>query len=79
VQLHLSDDCNRPDLAEGAAQQVLDRLALDLPIHTTRQDRAGPSLQIRSRALPATDAPARRRITVDGERFKQPMLAFPEG
>jgi phosphoribosyl 1,2-cyclic phosphodiesterase len=73
VQLHLSDDCNRPDLAERAALRVLDSLALDMPIHTTSQGRAGPSLQ-----LGKPTAAARRRITTDGRRFKQPLLAFPE-
>ena len=52
VQLHLSDDCNRPDLAERAALRVLDRLAVDMPIHTTRQGRAG----LESPAAPSVDA-----------------------
>ena len=46
VQLHLSRECNRPDLARTAARQVLDRLELDMPIHTTQQQRAGPTIAL---------------------------------
>ncbi len=46
VQLHLSRDCNRPELAAAAAQGVLDRLAIDMAIHTTCQGQAGPSLEL---------------------------------
>jgi phosphoribosyl 1,2-cyclic phosphodiesterase len=46
VQLHLSRECNRPDLARTAARQVLDRLELDMPIYTTQQQRAGPTIAL---------------------------------
>ena len=46
VQLHLSRECNRPDLAQTAARQVLHRLELDMPIHTTQQHRVGPTIAL---------------------------------
>jgi phosphoribosyl 1,2-cyclic phosphodiesterase len=46
VQLHLSQDCNRPDLAAGAARSVLAELA-DVPeLHTARQDRPLSTLDL---------------------------------
>ncbi|MBI1830211.1 MAG: MBL fold metallo-hydrolase [Planctomycetes bacterium] len=65
VQLHLSRDCNRPDLAEAAAQGVLDRVGVEMPIHTAVQGHAGPSLTLGEAAAP------RRAIT-------QPLLPFGE-
>lgn len=38
VQLHLSRDCNRPDLARLAAQEVFDHLAAEVALHTAHQD-----------------------------------------
>lgn len=38
VQLHLSRQCNRPDLARLAARQVLDELGAETFIHTADQD-----------------------------------------
>jgi phosphoribosyl 1,2-cyclic phosphodiesterase len=46
VQLHLSRQCNRPALAHTAARQVLERLGLDMTIHTTEQEQAGPSITL---------------------------------
>ncbi len=46
VQLHLSQDCNRAELAEAAARQVLDLLGVDMAIHTTDRRRVGPSIAI---------------------------------
>jgi phosphoribosyl 1,2-cyclic phosphodiesterase len=46
VQLHLSDDCNRADLAEAAARQALQRLGMDVTIHTTSRRRQGPSIAL---------------------------------
>lgn len=60
VQLHLSRDCNRPELAQAAAQDVLDQLSAAMEIHTTDQRRAGPA--IRLGALPV--------------RVEQPLLPF---
>ncbi len=46
VQLHLSQDCNRADLAEAAARQVLERLGIEMAIHTTDRRRVGPSIKL---------------------------------
>ncbi len=45
VQLHLSRDCNRPELARDAVRQAI---GLDHPlrVHTARQDRPGPRLAL---------------------------------
>ncbi len=42
VQLHLSQDCNRPDLALRAASRVI----RDIPIHQTNQFSVGPVIKI---------------------------------
>lgn len=65
VQLHLSRDCNRPDLAAGAAQGILDRLGLNIPVHTTVQGHAGPSLELGKVAR-----------AVKRQPVVQPMLPF---
>jgi hypothetical protein len=61
VQLHLSDDCNRADLAETAAQRVLDRVGIDAAIHTTSRRRPGPSIALGSPTM---------------RRHVQPLLPF---
>ena len=38
VQLHLSRDCNRPDLAIAAVQQVFERHRCECRVQTARQD-----------------------------------------
>jgi phosphoribosyl 1,2-cyclic phosphodiesterase len=68
VQLHLSRDCNRPDLALTAAEDALAKMGIDLEILTADQDQTGVTIQVRGRPNPAW----RRRPLV------QPMLAFPE-
>jgi phosphoribosyl 1,2-cyclic phosphodiesterase len=42
VQLHLSQDCNRPDLAMRTAGTALPNLS----IHQTLQDKIGPVIEI---------------------------------
>jgi phosphoribosyl 1,2-cyclic phosphodiesterase len=63
VQLHLSQDCNRADLAETAARQTLERLGVEMAIHTTDRRHAGPSI-----ALGQANEQARNHV--------QPMLPF---
>jgi hypothetical protein len=46
VQLHLSSECNRPDLAVKAARSVLDTFGPPVAIHTAGQNQAGPCLQL---------------------------------
>jgi phosphoribosyl 1,2-cyclic phosphodiesterase len=41
VQLHLSEDCNRPDLAYRAAQEVLFLSGAQTKVFSSRQDRCG--------------------------------------
>ena len=72
VQLHLSRDCNRPELAATAALNVLNRLGVEMSIHTTDQEQAGPSI-----TLGTETKPHRRRWRIaTAPRFVQPMLPF---
>lgn len=57
VQLHLSRDCNRPELAVAAAQMVLGEMPIH--IHTALQDIPGPDLS--TAALPASAPTPRAR------------------
>jgi phosphoribosyl 1,2-cyclic phosphodiesterase len=47
VQLHLSRDCNRPVLAQEAAQAILREAAHAVSLHTAEQDQAGMTLHVR--------------------------------
>jgi phosphoribosyl 1,2-cyclic phosphodiesterase len=63
VQLHLSQQCNTPELAHAAARHVLDTAGCDVQIHTSEQHRAGPSLTLGQRrpvVRPARGRSARR-------------------
>lgn len=44
VQLHLSRDCNRPELAADAARTALDELDASIQLYTASQDNPGPTL-----------------------------------
>jgi hypothetical protein len=46
VQLHLSPECNRPDLAAQAARSVLDTLGISVAIHTAGPSQAGPCVPL---------------------------------
>jgi phosphoribosyl 1,2-cyclic phosphodiesterase len=46
VQLHLSRDCNRTDLAQHAAREVLDELAPHVSLITAQQDFASPTIHL---------------------------------
>jgi phosphoribosyl 1,2-cyclic phosphodiesterase len=46
VQLHLSRDCNRPELARAAARGVLNELAAAVEVHTAAQDQTGRTLAL---------------------------------
>jgi len=63
VQLHLSRECNRPDLADAAARRALEMLGIDMPIHTAVQGSVGPTIRLHG-AMKKQPA------------FTQPMLAF---
>jgi phosphoribosyl 1,2-cyclic phosphodiesterase len=82
VQLHLSRQCNRPNMAVDAARVVLEELEAEVAIHTARQDAAGPSL-----TLGAPVAGSKRRLPRRGARktlakaagHTQPLLPGWEG
>ncbi len=67
VQLHLSRDCNRPELAQAAAGEVVAEVATPPAVHTASQHAAGPSLDLGG-AVPAR----RRRPFVPRRRAPQP-------
>lgn len=46
VQLHLSRDCNRPELAAAAADEVVADRPIPVQVHTASQYRAGPILRL---------------------------------
>jgi len=46
VQLHLSKDCNTPELAAEAAQAILDEFQVPATLHTTWQGHRGPSIEV---------------------------------
>jgi len=46
IQLHLSRDCNRPDLAVAAARDVIARQCLDVELHTALQDSPGSTIAL---------------------------------
>ncbi len=75
VQLHLSEQCNDPELAHAAARKTCDELGLDATIHTTRRGKPGASIVLgqagakpRSRKRPKQSEPA----------CIQPLLPFGE-
>lgn len=75
VQLHLSQQCNRPDLAHHAARQVLQQAVAPIEVHTTQQRVAGPSLTLGDSPPPTIPVPRRR---TRGRRvFQRPSL-FPD-
>ena len=46
VQLHLSQDCNTPELAAHAARAILDEFQVEAMLHTTWQGQRGPSIEL---------------------------------
>lgn len=72
VQLHLSRECNRPEIAQLAAELLRDEVGAGYAIHTAAQDVAGPSL-----SLQAPSVARRRFVRPPGsarERYVQPHL-----
>ena len=72
VQLHLSQECNRPELARAAARRVLHRLGIEMAIHTTDQEAAGPTIRLGDTAR----ALVRRRVARKASLFLQPLLPW---
>lgn len=75
VQLHLSRECNRPALAQQAAQAVLRDAAPAVALHTADQDRPGMTLQIHDHSdpLPRPRALTTRR-SLRTNATMQPLL-----
>lgn len=46
VQLHLSNDCNTPELAAQAARAILEEFQVEAALHTTRQGQRVPSIRL---------------------------------
>jgi phosphoribosyl 1,2-cyclic phosphodiesterase len=73
VQLHLSRQCNRPELAREAAQVTLQQSAAAVQVHTTSQEHAGPSIAIDG----VNGSRQRRRIAPRKPAYPLPSL-FPD-
>jgi hypothetical protein len=72
VQLHLSRDCNRPELALQAAQSALNGCKGAVEIHSTSQDCLGPCLIVEP-----SESVCRSGLQMLGaaiERLRQPWL-----
>ncbi|HKI33750.1 MAG TPA: MBL fold metallo-hydrolase [Gemmataceae bacterium] len=77
VQLHLSRDCNRPDLALAAARAILEEHKQPAEVHTASQDEAGATLHIGGAPEPRRRrraAAARQRRQRSDRAFVQPWL-----
>jgi phosphoribosyl 1,2-cyclic phosphodiesterase len=62
IQLHLSRDCNRPELAAAAAEEVLAGLPTPVQVHTASQGRTGPMLRLDLVAQPPRLTAVRRGV-----------------
>jgi phosphoribosyl 1,2-cyclic phosphodiesterase len=70
IQLHLSRDCNTPELAISSARQALRRLGIEIAISTCHQDLLGATVNLN----PTRPSSWQYEYTT----FVQAMLAFPE-
>jgi phosphoribosyl 1,2-cyclic phosphodiesterase len=61
IQLHLSRDCNRPQLAVAAAREVIARHRLDVALHTACQDLPGPRICLEADSDIGNGRPANAR------------------
>ncbi len=73
IQLHLSRDCNRPVLAQEAAQHVLRDLAPDVAVLTAEQDVPGCTVHLSDQAV----RPARPRSRASSGRKRKRTLSQP--
>ncbi len=81
VQLHLSRECNHPDLAQAAARAVLGELFGEVAVHTASQHACSPTFHLESGSNGngrATGRPRRRKGT-RAERSMHPWLPGMEG
>jgi phosphoribosyl 1,2-cyclic phosphodiesterase len=70
VQLHLSEDCNRPALARTAARGVLDRLSQETRVHTAEQHVPGKIIELEA----PRPRPRGRSVTGARRRIAGPLL-----
>ena len=66
VQLHLSRQCNRRDLAHAAASMVRDKAGARFQVHTAHQDQPGPTILVERHALEPAAALGKRQMTLPG-------------
>ncbi len=77
VQLHLSRDCNRANLAQEAAQRVLSEAAPGVAVQTAEQDTPGMTVHLTDQA--SCPPRPRNRTSSNGRKrkavgFSQPLL-----
>jgi phosphoribosyl 1,2-cyclic phosphodiesterase len=66
VQLHLSEDCNRPTLAQQAAQAATEEHPGPIQVHTAEQDRPGQTLCLSAAPGKPRVRGTRRRPSAEG-------------
>jgi len=76
VQLHLSRECNKPELAAGMAQAVLQQLAPHVHLHTTVQHRPSPRFTLGQPTPPARPHPLPSR-RIASRRIVRPDAYLP--
>jgi phosphoribosyl 1,2-cyclic phosphodiesterase len=74
VQLHLSQECNLPDLAAAAARAVLQQAAPTASFWTASQEKVSPRFCLRRDSLPANDQPVRPSRAHAQQHVTQPLL-----
>jgi phosphoribosyl 1,2-cyclic phosphodiesterase len=62
IQLHLSRDCNSPELARRLAAAALEGCDPPVTVHTASQDEPGPCLSVGASSGPAALVPRPRRL-----------------
>jgi phosphoribosyl 1,2-cyclic phosphodiesterase len=72
VQLHLSRECNRPELAQVAARAVVRDLAAPVEVHTASQDEPGRTLHLGGAGFGRVRTPPRA-----ARRPRQPRPVHP--
>jgi phosphoribosyl 1,2-cyclic phosphodiesterase len=74
VQLHLSRECNRPELASATGRAALVPLNPKSEVITAQQDIAAKSIPLVRRPDAATRVAARALTEVPGSRFRRPAV-----
>ena len=77
VQLHLSRDCNRPELAAAVAEAALEGCDPPVAVHTAQQDTPGPCLSVGMSNGATVQARSRPRRTKRVRSSTQPAFVQP--